>query len=200
MTVPKYKRSASAVEFFHYAYTLNDRITTLLIKDFGIKRTSRDLKAFTYTAKMDGKDRAEFLELCTKYGVNVEASYPLWIVEYYRDWILALLREMINNITQANTVYATNEYEFNFRRQYQWRAIGNCYQLLQAMQTAIRILPVDVEKYMPYVNMITKELELLKAWKKGDNKILAAIKARQAEQNGAGSSAQPPGSEPTNKK
>lgn len=185
MTVPKYKRTKSNIEFFHFAYRLNDNITRLLIRDFGIKRVCKDLKAFTYTAKMERSDREYFIGLCNKYNINLETEYPLWLIEYYRTWILYLLRQMIDNITQANTIYASSENEFYFRRQYQWRAIGNCYQLLQAMQTAIRILPVDVEKYMPYVNDINKELELLKAWKKADNKILEAIKAKKRKESEA---------------
>lgn len=176
MTVPKGKRGISKVEFFHYAYKLNDRITTLLIRDFGIKRISKDLKAFTYSAKMNGADRETFIDICDKYGINVESEYPMWIIEYYRDWILQILREFIDNITQANTIYPKNENEFYLRRKYQWNAIANCYQLKQAFQTAVRNLPVDVEKYMPYIEMIDDEINHLKNWKKSDNKILEAIK------------------------
>lgn len=65
MTVPKNKRTVSKVEFFYFAYKLNDKITQLLIKDFGIKRISKDLKAFTYGAKMSGEDREAFKEAIT---------------------------------------------------------------------------------------------------------------------------------------
>lgn len=183
MTVPKSQRGQSRMEFFYRALKLNDAITQVLLRDFGIKRTLRELKTFTYCAKMEPKDQEAFIDLCGKYGIDTEARYPLWLVEYYRDWILALLREMINNITQANTIYPTSENEFYFRRQYQWKAIGCCYQLLQAMQTAIRNLPVDVEKYMRFVGMIEEELELLKGWKKSDNKILKAIQQKNGAKN-----------------
>lgn len=50
------------------------------------------------------------------------------------------------------------------------------------MQTVIRIFqPKDKEKFMPYVDLITKEIELLKKWKKNDNKILRAIKSREQQ-------------------
>ena len=84
MAVPKSRRTLSKVEFFYRAYKLNDAITQLLIKDFGIKRISKDLKAFTYGAKMNQQDREGFMAYCTKYGINVETEYPLWIIEYYR--------------------------------------------------------------------------------------------------------------------
>lgn len=179
MSVPKGKRTPSKMEFFNQAYKLNYMISNLLIKDFGIKSVTKDLRAFTYAAKMEADDRGKFLDICNKYGINVEAEYPMWLMEYYRNWILKILQDMINNITQANTIYPTTVTEFEFRRRYQWQAIGNCYQLLQAMQIAIKALPVNVNKYMPYVEEIKKELEALKHWKKSDNRLLAAIKAKQ---------------------
>lgn len=178
--VPKSRRTKSQVEFFNQAYKLNDAITTLLIRDFGVKKISRDLKTFTYSAKMGEEDRECFLEICNKYNIDVETEYPMWLIEYYRDWILKLLREMINNITQANTVYPTTLTEFEFRRKFQWMAIGNCYQLLQAMQTAIRVLPVKVDKYMIFVEMIKDELNSLKEWKKSDNRIKKAIELKNS--------------------
>lgn len=179
MSVPKGERTPSKMEFFNQAYKLNYMISNLLIKDFGIKSVTKDLRAFTYYAKMEVNDREIFTSLCNKYGINVEAEYPMWLMEYYRNWILKILQNMINNITQANTIYPTSVTEFEFRRRYQWQAIGNCYQLLQAMQIAIKALPVDVNKYMPYVEEIKKELKSLKQWKKSDNRLLTAIRAKQ---------------------
>lgn len=175
MTVPKNKRTTSKLEFFYNVYKLNDKLTRILLRDFGVKKTSRDLKAFTYSAKMNNQDRKDFIGLCNKYGVNVEADYPLWLIEYYRDWILRILRELVNNITQANTIYPNSVNEFYLRREYQWKAIANCYQLKQAMQTAVRNLPVDVEKYMPFIEEIEAEIIALKNWKKSDNKILTKL-------------------------
>lgn len=177
MTVPAGKRNKSKMEFFHTAYKLHDSITTLLIRDFGIKSISRDLKSFTYSAKMTPEDRANYIEMCCKYHIDVESEYPKWLIEYYRNWIMQLLRELINNITVANTIYPAEpnfEYWFNLRRQYQQLAIANCYQLLQALQAAGRILPVDYNKMMPYVDMVASEITALKDWRKSGNKMLRA--------------------------
>ena len=178
MSVPESKRSKSKTEFFHSAYKLNDEITDLLLRDFGLKTISRDLNAFTYRAKMEQADREKFADLCSKYRVNVESAYPYWLIDYYRNCMLHVLEQLISNITVANTIYANSEKEFYDRRHYQWLAIANCYQLLQTMQTVIRNLPVDAEKYMRYVDMIKAEIDSLKEWKKSDNRILNAIKLK----------------------
>ena len=161
------------MEFFHTAYEIADKVTTLLIRDFGVKRISRQLKTFTHNAKMTHDDREQFSALCEKYRIDVESEYPLWLIEHYRDWIMKLLAELINNITIANTIYPAEPYvdfETKLRRQYQQLAIANCYQLFQALQQAGRVLPVDFEKFMPYVKLVNEEIRLLKEWRKKGNK------------------------------
>ena len=60
--------------------------------------------------------------------------------------------------------------EADERRLCQDRAIADCESLLQELQLVIDILPVDGEKYMRYVEMVEKEIALLKGWRKADNK------------------------------
>lgn len=72
-------------------------------------------------------------------------------------------------------------------------AIGNCEQLLQEMQYIISIIPVDAQKYIRYVEMIEKEIALLKGWRKSDNKILKKIReneAAKAQKEGASQKAE----------
>ena len=132
---------------------------------------------------MTDEDRQTFMELSERYHIDVETSYPYWQIDYYRNCMLHILEQLINNITVANTIYANSEREFYDRRHYQWLAIANCNQLLQRMQTVIRNLPVDAEKYMRYVDMIEAEIESLKAWKKSDNRILTAIRNKNVSDN-----------------
>lgn len=181
MSVPAGKRSKSGAEFFVYANELYDALTILLIRDFGIKTISKDLKAFTHSAKMTKEDKEIFGDLCGKYHINLEVSYPLWLIDYYREKMLEILGKFIDNIVQANTIYPNSYYEFDLRRGYQQQAIGNCYQLLHTLQAVIRIFPVKAEKLMPFVDMILHEIDLLKSWKKSGNKIKKAIAERLAE-------------------
>ena len=178
MSVVAGKRGTTQVDFFKRAYRLNDSITQLLIRDFGIKSRLRDLTTFTYSAKMSKKDREKFMELCNKYSIDVEASFPYWLIEHYREKILNILAEMINNITQAYTIYPGSLAECELKRRYQWSAISNCYQLLQSFQIAIRNLPVNITKYETFVTEIKAEIESLKEWKKNGNKVFNKFKER----------------------
>lgn len=175
MSVPQGKRGVSKLEFLNKAYYLNDRLTQLLLHDFGVKPLARDLRSFTYRAKMTEEDAKAYTELCKRYNIDVEASYPLWLLTRYRDRILDIMDELIANIVQANSIYPAGDYFehlFIVKRDYQQKAIANCYNLLQCMQTAGRNLPVDYNRFMPFVDIINEELQLLKAWKKSGNKLL----------------------------
>ena len=147
-------------------------------RDFGVKPITRDLRAFVYSAKLPRDDREVFVSLCNKYHIEVESNYPMWEIERYRNKIMSLADELIDCIEIANTVYVTTEAEFNFRRQYQWKAIACCRQILMQMQLAIEDLPIDGEKLMPVVESIENEYNLLKLWKKSDNHILEIMRAK----------------------
>lgn len=61
------------------------------------------------------------------------------------------------------------------------------------MQYIISIIPVDAQKYIRYVEMIEKEIALLKGWRKSDNKILKKIReneAAKAQKEGASQKAE----------
>lgn len=172
MAVPKYKRGESKFEVLIHAIKLRREFTLLLLRDFGIKTKIRDYKAI---ANFTEEDRAVFNALGEKYGFNktLTALYPEWLVEHFRENIIKLLSELIQNITSANTIFVTNESEYAERRNYQNKAICSCECLLQEMQYIISILcvNVDINKYTRYTELVEKEIALLRAWRKADNKI-----------------------------
>ncbi len=181
LSVPAGERSQSKLEFLNTYYKLRRRLVKLLLRDFGVKNTLRDLRVFSRAAKFNEEDKEAFFSLCQKYGIDVEAEFPLWLVEHYRERTLKNLYDLLDSIVFANSIYPSTEKEWEFRRQFQSKAIATCYQLLQTFQAAIDDLPVDANKYMPFVELIQKELELLKGWKKSGNKILQAIKKKTSQ-------------------
>lgn len=178
MSVLKNKRGLSDLEFYRNGIVLRKNLTELLLRDFGIRNKIR--KSVAYTKNMAEEDAGIFQGLIDKYEcTDIIAEFPKWIIDNMRTNILNLCHSMIMNITQANTIYPTNEAEYYDRRNYQNHAIGNCEQLLQEMQYIISIIPVDANKFMPYTKMITKEIQLLKGWRKSDNRILKSIQGKQ---------------------
>ena len=82
----------------------------------------------------------------------------------------------MKNICSANTIHITNKEEY-----YDAKKLSNTMQfvivkiLLQEMQYIICVCHPNVEKYMVYVDIIEKEIVLLKGWRKSDNKIFKEI-------------------------
>ena len=83
------------------------------------------------------------------------------------------LREITKHVFIANSIYPTCYEEFVQRRLHQDEAIGQCYRLTQELQYAIETLPVDVNTYLQFGEAIQTEINLIKGWRKADNKFRA---------------------------
>lgn len=171
MSVPKHKRNESKLEAFYQATVLRKQITWLLLKDFGIKDKVRSVENFSKKYKMTKSDADTFKELTDKYGIiDIRDQFPEFIVEHWRTILLCCCDRLIHYIVKANTIYPTNIYELWTRRKYMTDAISECETLLQEMQYIISIIEkFSGNNYMTCVEMIEKEISLLKGWRKSDN-------------------------------
>lgn len=165
----------SKLEFYRNAIRLRKSLTFLLLRDIGVKNKVRNLQIVT--KPMDEADKKAFMDIAIKYGyAGFLSEYPDWIVAKLRDSIWDDAHSMMRNITSAYTVWATNLSEAYERRNHINQAIADCECLLKDLEEAIDILPVDADKYMHYVDMIEKEIALLKGWRKTDNKRIREMK------------------------
>lgn len=98
-----------------------------------------------------------------------------WFIKDERQAVVDCLRSIGEEVFTANSIYPTYMEELVERRLHQDRAIGQCYRLTQELQYAIETLPVDVNKYLRFAEMIQTEINLLKGWRKSDNKFKRAI-------------------------
>lgn len=68
MSVLKNKRSVSSLEFYHNAVSMRKEITSLLLRDFGVKNKVRD--TVFLTKNMSEEDAKLFKGLCEKYDFD----------------------------------------------------------------------------------------------------------------------------------
>jgi hypothetical protein len=182
MAVLARKRTLSQMEFYANAIRMRKAFTFLLLRDFGVKSKVRKLRFVT--EGMEEADAQAFRDIAEKYGMaSCIEDYPAWIIEKMRSSFWDLLHKMMVEITGAYTIWATNLSEAYARRNHMNEAISTCESLLKEMEYALDILPVDVEKYMPYVDMIEKEIALLKGWRKSDNKRIHGMKEKEKSQD-----------------
>ena len=177
MSVLKRKRNISKMEFYHNAIKLRLMITEFLLKDFGIKSRRRNLEFAKDVYDIEDEDVEEIENILSAYDLKNSFidNFPSWLIDKERDYFMDLLRNLLKNICSANTIHITNKEEYYMRRNYQTQAICDCENLLQEMQYIIYVTHPNVEKYMPYVDIIEKEIALLKGWRKSDNKIMKSL-------------------------
>ncbi len=177
MSVLKRKRNISKMEFYHNAIKLRLMITEFLLKDFDIKSRRRNLEFAKDVYDIEDEDVEEIENILSAYDLKNSFidNFPSWLIDKERDYFMDLLRSLMKNICSANTIHITNKEEYYMRRNYQTQAICDCENLLQEMQYIIYVTHPNVEKYMPYVDIIEKEIALLKGWRKSDNKIMKSL-------------------------
>ena len=172
MSVPKNKRSESEVAFYTETRRIQIELIKFILKDFGATHSFRDLKTFTSKAKMTEEDKEVFKSMCEKYHIDVEAVYPDYILDYFRSHLLNDAGEAINNVVDAYSLYPNSLYEFNIRRQMQSDAIASFCRIKYTLSTIIELFHnVNMEKYVPLVTKIDREIERLKDWRKDCNKL-----------------------------
>ena len=175
MSVVKSKRKESQFEVFHHLVKMRKEVTDLLLRDFGFdadkaaKKTTKTFGGRMYEELSDSeKERYDKL-------VKRNAAFAEWFILDERKVIIDCIRAITEETFVANSIYPTCTEELIERRLHQDRAIGECYRLTQELQYAIEALPVDVNKYLRFADMIQTEINLLKGWRKADNKFKRAI-------------------------
>lgn len=173
MSVLKNKRKASQFEVFHHLYKMRRDITELLLRDFGYsyeKADKRLLKRFNGRgyADLTEAEQLQYDRLKQKWE-----AFDDWFIYDERQVIVDCLREITKHVFIANSIYPTCEEEYIQRRLHQDEAIGQCYRLTQELQYAIETLPVDVNTYLQFGEAIQTEINLIKGWRKADNKFRA---------------------------
>ena len=171
MSVIKAKRSESKFEVFHHWYQTRKEITTLMLFDFGL-HPERQEKTLLHRLGIPEPSQlaGEALE---RYNVHKRRLSGLvnWFLEQERNTIHSCIAAVTEHAFAANSIYPTCMAEYEERRLHQDRAIGQCFRLKQELQYIIETLEVDINRYLRIAEMIDKEITLIKAWRKSDNKF-----------------------------
>lgn len=176
MSVLKSKRKPSQFEVFHHLYQTRKKITDLMLYDFGF-RANRQLERLRH--KLHIEDLSNMSEneqeVWDKQKDRINA-FTTWFLDSSRNTVLNCLRSITGEVFIANSIYPTCPEELTERRLHQDRAIGHCFRLIQELQYIIETLEVDVNKYTTVADMIQTEINLIKGWRKSDNKFKNAFK------------------------
>ena len=117
------------------------------------------------------KNGTEIRSVFVRYLMNEKHVPKRWRPVFTFPGI-ELAMKLMQEITAANTIYPTTEYELSQRRGHQNEAIVACEQIIQHIQFMIDTLDgVQVSHFLVLGEMLFKEIALIKAWRK-QNKVL----------------------------
>lgn len=167
------------MEFFQNALNLRKYVTFRLLKDFGIKDKVRDRKFLMETVNLSDQEKATLGDLLDKCSnVKICDEYPEWFISTERLAVFNILENLLANIVAANSIYICSPSTADERRNFQDLAIGNCENLIQELNYIIEVIPtVNANKLTPLIEMTEREIALLKAWRKSDNKKRSQAKS-----------------------
>lgn len=175
MAVLKNLRNLSKMQFYKTAIYIRQELTDWMLRDFGTTKNKKSVKQVI--KDISPEDQQVIDEIFMKYGKSpnkeYQGEYPQWFMDHEREVILKILQELVENITRANTLYVSkgNRTEYELRRAYQDKAIGCCFVLYQELQYIISMFGTDLNKFIPILESIEKEVDLLKGWRQSDNKL-----------------------------
>lgn len=171
MSVIKNLRGLSNMEFYKNAIVLRRNLTSWMLRDFGTTRNKKSIQAVI--KNISESDKTVIDDIFRKYNQNpnsaFQSEFPEWFVDFEKEVTIQLLHDLIANITSANSIYAVHDFEFDLRREFQDKAIINCYQLYQELQYVAESFKIDINKLIPILESIEREVDLLKGWRQSDN-------------------------------
>ena len=95
--------------------------------------------------------------------------------ELLRNLVIAeinYLRDITDHVTIANNIYVTCQKEYEERRLHQDYAIAICRRLANEIEYMMEIAEnININKYARSIEHINKTVNMIKAWRKSDNRL-----------------------------
>lgn len=171
MSVVKRKRKESPFEVFHHLTKMRKDITDLLLRDFGYSNEKFQKKMERWYGGRPPDQLTDTQKKNIERQKRRAEAFDEWFIHQERNTIISCLHKINEHVYAANSIYPTCIEELKERRIHQDLAIGQCYRLVQELQYSIETLPVDINVYLRFSEQIQKEVDLIKGWRKSDNKF-----------------------------
>ena len=102
----------------------------------------------------------------TKYVMREKVMPKKWRYMIGRT-LIAKVDEMMDNIVAANSIYVMTDKDLEIRKEFQTKAICNCFQIQNKLLRMIDCVEtVTVKSLAPAIQLLNKEVATLKNWKK----------------------------------
>jgi len=175
MSVVKSKRKTSRFEAQHQLLILRNEVTNLAINQFGFSAEKYELQIKRYAEQ---HKTAANVDAVVERWRNKKDNFTAWFIAEEREVVLEILRRITEEFTVANSIFPNgadeeiSKAEITERRLHMDRAIAQCFVLKQEIQYVMKVLPVDMNKFKRFADMIDTEITLIKGVRRSDNRFL----------------------------
>lgn len=177
----KGRRQESRFEAQHNFYKVRAEVTALVLNDFGFSEEKYRKKMEKY--RRDHAKDANIDDIVARWERKNE-SFKKWFIDEEARAIIDTMREIEKEFTVGNSIFPSETpakvVEFLIRRQHVNRAIGLCFALKQEIHYVIRTLPVDINKYERFAEMIDRQIALYKGVRQADNRLIKPRKPQKS--------------------
>ena len=170
--IPKSERSESSLETQHLVYALRRRITTELLTSFGYSEKKLEEHVRKVTAYIKDKEERKARQ---EMRLAMMQEFSMWLIEYERDDIADITREISRHLRQANSIWPNYYAEYIERRLELDRARECCNALQDELQYIAEQLPADKNRYMGIVLDIEEIYNKIGSLRQSDNRFLDDI-------------------------
>lgn len=168
--VARNKRTTSSMEWFHNAYILRAMVVDLLIRDFGLRLKKKTFARMQEEFDVTEEDISLLKDICTKYGIAPPMfdKFPYWFIEAEREKIFDLNEKLMYSIRMADAITVRDDHNHILRQQYIAQAISYSFMLLDDFNFMNDNFPVKKRMFLPFIERVSYEIELLTDLKKRD--------------------------------
>lgn len=148
-----------------------------MLQDFGFSSEKYAKQIERYKQSHEG---ASDVDAVVAKWEKKSKSFDRWFIDKECEAVLNILRNIESEFTFGNSIYPSDTpakiFEYLERRKHINAAISNCHILKQELQYIIRVLPVDMNKFARFAEMIDMQINLFKGVRQADNRFLKAKK------------------------
>lgn len=151
MSVNVGNRKQSRIEVLNTALKLNDAISQLSLRSFGIRSRNSPLRR-----KYQNLVKSDDSEILDNFIMSKRLD-----IEDLGD-------KIVHYVNAAQAIYPRFESEFNTRLEYQNKALATCEMVDKTLNKVASTFDVDIMYFKEVVSLLNNEKHLIIEWRKSD--------------------------------
>lgn len=159
MAVNVSDRTLSKVEAIYQAVKVREALESLSLRSFGVRsRNSILRRKYEQAIHLEGRQETadEIIKMVSRTLFNLGSDIE-------------------RELCAADAIFPRTKRDFRLRREYQNKALSSCKMAKDELNQIADYFDVDISVFKESVLLLDKEINLIKAWRRSDNKRFKAL-------------------------